>query len=114
MAGPVTKLMKRCPIVIGSTAEGRFRRKVDRIDMAVVVRAVVLIVTDPGAGMLKDALAGLNDLELFSTLWFMRRNSVNLLRVENGVHPVNHPTRLLRISWTVIRPCLRDPPAQLG
>src|SRR3989304_10262124 len=107
MTGPVAEFMKRGSIVVGRCVERGLRWKVDRIDIAVVIGAVVLIVTDPRAGMLQDAFTRLNDLELFSPLWFVRGNSFNLLGIKNRIDPVNHSAGVLRISRAVIRCGLR-------
>ena len=79
-------------------SESGSRRQVDGIAVAIIECAVILIVTDPGAGMLENALTRIHDLKLLVLLRLVFRYSVDLFRVKHGVNAMDHPPRLFGLG----------------
>ena len=107
VSGPMTQFMKRRAVVVGGFGESRLRRKVNGIDVAVVERAVILIVTDARTGMLEDTLPGIDDLKFFVLLCFVFRHSFDLFCVEDRIDAMDHPARLFVVGGTIVRTQLR-------
>src|SRR5437899_2778215 len=68
MSSPMSKFMKCRAVISCCRWESTFRWKVNPIACPVVEGPIVLIMQDLGAGILQNALSGLNDFE-FSALF---------------------------------------------
>src|SRR5579863_7486317 len=101
MATPMCELMQCCPVVSSSILEDVLRRQVNAVLRPAVVCSIRLVVRDVRARVLQDLLARLNGLKGCVLLGCMRRNTLDLLSVENRVHAVDEP-RFLRVRLVAI------------
>src|SRR5215467_7617211 len=85
VACPMTKLMKRSPVVIRGTLKCGLRRKMDCILGSAVERAVALIVADIGTRILQHRLTCLSDLPVLALPGCVLGNAFDLAGVEYGV-----------------------------
>src|SRR5258708_36088239 len=102
MAGPVRKLMKRGPVIPGCVLECVFGREMNAVAGPIVEGTVGLIVTDLGAGIFENLLARIHDFKRSGLLRLVFRHTVDLPRIEYGVHPVHESGAAPVLSVTVV------------
>src|SRR5260370_28376928 len=78
-------------VVSGGVLEGVLRWRVDAVLGTAVESAIRLVVRDAGTRVIQDLLARLDSLESCVLLGRVRRNALDLLSVEDGVHAVDKP-----------------------
>jgi hypothetical protein len=107
------QLVERIAVIIRRIPERVLRGQVDRICAAVVESTVALVVADLGAGVFEDLLTGFDHFPLLRLLPLVRRDSVDLLSIEDRVDPADRPgVALLRRTrlrcWIGAVSCLPD------
>src|SRR5437870_4339676 len=91
MSRPMSEFMENRAVISCCRRESTFRWKVNLIGSPVVEGPIVLIMQDLSAGILQNALSGLNDFEFRPLFGSVCRNPVNLLRVEDGINAMDDP-----------------------
>src|SRR4051794_22490658 len=81
--------MQRGPVVLRWPGKRGFVGQVNGVSGSAVEGPVMLVVRDRRARVRQNVFSGLDNFALLTRLAFVRRNTVHLLRVENGIDAVN-------------------------
>ena len=89
MSTPVREFVESGSVIVGGVFESIPPGKMNRIFSAAVKGAVLLVVPELGPRGVQNRFSGLRDFPLVAGLGNVRRHSVDLLGVENGVDPAD-------------------------